>query len=188
MAATAPGRKVQTTAGVLAVTCWSAVDKAARYAAGDWSTGSTKRVKKEVATNVLVDDNLCIPPRAADHRVEHSARLEHDMLLVAMFPHMHLRGKSFRYEAEYPDGTTEILLDVPRYDFNWQHRYVLAEPKRLPAGTVLRCSAQYDNSAGNPNNPDPAKYVTWGEQSWDEMMIGFFEYYWADETEKGEEK
>src|SRR5207248_2886230 len=83
------------------------------------------------------------------------------------FPHMHLRGKSFRYEALYPDGKSEILLDVPRYDFNWQHRYVLAEPKRLPAGTRVRCIAHYDNSADNPANPDPSATVRAGQQTTD---------------------
>jgi hypothetical protein len=140
-----------------------------------------KTVRKEVATNVLIDGDLSIPPHAADHVVEHSVRLEHDVLLLAMFPHMHLRGKSFRYEADYPDGTTEVLLDMPHYDFNWQHRYLLAEPKRLPAGTVLRCTAHYDNSAGNPNNPDPEATVHTGPQSTDEMFNGDYEIALADQ-------
>src|SRR5262249_13719458 len=101
------------------------------------------QVRKEVATNLLLDLDLCIPPHAANYRVEQSAKMPQDVLLLAMFPHMHSRGKSFRYQAEYPDGRTEILLDVPHYDFNWEHRYVLAEPKRLPAGTMLHCIAPY---------------------------------------------
>jgi peroxiredoxin len=140
-----------------------------------------RTVKKEVATNVLLDEHLEIPPYAANHRVEHTKRLESDILLLAMFPHMHLRGKSFRYEAEYPNGTTEVLLDVPRYDFTWQHRYVLAEPKRLPTGTVLHCIAHYDNSADNPNNPDPAATVRTGPQSTDEMFNGAYELVLADQ-------
>ncbi len=87
---------------------------------------------------------------------------------------MHLRGKSFRFEAEYPDGKKEILLDVPRYDFNWQLRYELAEPKRMPKGTKLLCTAHYDNSETNLANPDPKDKVRWGDQTWEEMMIGFF--------------
>jgi hypothetical protein len=71
---------------------------------------------------------------------------------------------------------------VPRYDFNWQTNYYLAEPLPVPKGSTIEFVVHYDNSAGNPNNPNPAKYVTWGEQSWDEMMIGFFEYYWQDEA------
>jgi hypothetical protein len=87
---------------------------------------------------------------------------------------MHLRGSAFRYEATYPDGTREILLDVPKYDFNWQIRYLLAEPKRMPKGTVMHCTAYFDNSADNLANPDPAETVRWGDQTWEEMMIGWF--------------
>ena len=103
-------------------------------------------VRKEVATKLLQDLKMAIPPQTADHRIEQTWTADRDYLLLSMFPHMHLRGASFRYTAEYLDGTSEILLDVPRYDFNWQHRYELAEPKRLPAGTIIRCSAVYDNS------------------------------------------
>jgi hypothetical protein len=73
---------------------------------------------------------------------------------------MHLRGKSFRFEATYPDGRREVLLDVPHYEFDWQNAYILAEPKPMPEGTIMRCVAQFDNSAGNPNNPDPTRTVT----------------------------
>jgi hypothetical protein len=77
--------------------------------------------------------------------------------------------------ANYPDGSTEILLDVPRYDFNWQNHFILAEPKILPKGTKIECTAWFDNSAGNLNNPDPAQDVRWGDQTWEEMMIGYFD-------------
>jgi hypothetical protein len=140
-----------------------------------------KKVKKEVATNLLLDENLSIPPHVAEHRVEHTQRFSDDVLLLAMFPHMHVRGKSFRFEAEYPDGTREILLDVPRWDFAWQNRYVLAEPKRLPAGTVMHGIAVYDNSESNPANPDPNVTVHTGSQSWEEMFNGYFEVVLADE-------
>jgi peroxiredoxin len=137
-------------------------------------------VRHEVVTRLLYDPDLRIPPHAADHRVEQSWRAPADMLLLAMFPHMHLRGKSFRYEAHYPDGTRETLLSVPRYDFNWQHRYELAAPKRIPAGTTLRCIAHYDNSAANPANPDPNAMVRTGKQSSDEMFNGYFDLALAD--------
>ena len=139
------------------------------------------RVRQEAATKVLRDDDLAIPPHARDHRVEHSHRFEEAALLLAFFPHMHLRGKSFRYEAAYPDGTSEVLLDVPHYDFNWQHRYQLAQPKRVPAGTLLRCVAHYDNSADNPVNPDPNATVRTGLQSTQEMFNGYFEWALADQ-------
>jgi hypothetical protein len=142
---------------------------------------SPSRVQREVATHLLYDPDLRIPPGAPDHRVEKSWRAPADLLLLAMFPHMHLRGKSFRYEADYPDGRTETLLFVPRYDFNWQHRYVLATPKRIPAGTTLRCVARYDNSAANPANPDPRATVRTGKQSADEMFNGYFDVALADQ-------
>ena len=91
-----------------------------------------------------------------------------------LFPHMHLRGKSFRFEVVSPEGEREILLDVPRYDFNWQLRYDLAEPKPIKKGAEIVCTAHFDNSKENPANPDPSKVVGWGPQTWDEMMIGFF--------------
>jgi hypothetical protein len=140
------------------------------------------RVRREAVTRLLYDPDLKIPPHAADHRVEQSWRtpLDSDLLLLAMFPHMHLRGKSFRYEACYPDGTSETLLSVPRYDFNWQHRYELATPRRIPAGTTLRCIAHYDNSAANPANPNPAATVRTGKQSSDEMFNGYFDLALAE--------
>ena len=100
--------------------------------------------------------------------------MREDLRLVTLTPHMHLRGQSFRYQAEYPDGRVEILLDVPRFDFDWQLRYELAEPKFLPRGTKLTCVAHFDNSSKNLANPDPSKPVRWGDQTWDEMMIGYY--------------
>ena len=91
-------------------------------------------------------------------------------------PHMHLRGKDFRFTAYYPDGSSEILLNVPSYDFNWQHRYRFAKPFLVPKGTKIECVAHFDNSAGNPANPDPTRSVRWGDQTWEEMMIGFINY------------
>jgi hypothetical protein len=88
---------------------------------------------------------------------------------------MHFRGKDFEYRAVYPSGEKEVLLRVPKYDFNWQLWYVLDKPKVLPAGTVIECTAHFDNSPNNPANPDPTKTVKFGEQTWDEMMIGFFD-------------
>lgn len=140
-----------------------------------------KRVKQELRTVMAVDTQFQIPPGAADYRVEAEYRFDQDMRLYSMLPHMHLRGKSFRYDAIYPDGRRETLLDVPRYDFNWQYSYMLAEPKRMPEGTVVRCTATFDNSADNPANPDPAATVGWGERTADEMMLGRMEVTRDDE-------
>lgn len=128
-----------------------------------------------------MDESLRVPPGASNYRVERAVRLSDDLLLVSMFPHMHLRGKSFRYEAHYPDGRDEVLLSVPRYDFDWQNRYDLARPKRLPAGTVVRCVAEYDNSPANPRNPDATATVVAGPRSTDEMFNGYFDVALADQ-------
>ncbi|MFI4874949.1 MAG: hypothetical protein ACIALR_06415, partial [Blastopirellula sp. JB062] len=94
--------------------------------------------------------------------------------LLAMMPHMHLRGKSFRYELKGKDEN-QILLDVPAYDFNWQTAYRLKDPLPLAAGSVIHCVAQFDNSKWNIANPDPTETVRWGDQTWEEMMIGYFD-------------
>jgi peroxiredoxin len=140
-----------------------------------------KSVRKEVRSNFAADFQLHIPPGAANHPVEADYRFGQDTLLYSLFPHMHLRGKSFRYEAIYPDKTREILLDVPRYSFDWQNSYVFAEPKRMPEGTILHCTAAFDNSAANLSNPDPKATVGFGDQTWEEMMIGFFDLALVDQ-------
>ncbi len=104
-----------------------------------------------------------------------------DRFIYALVPHMHLRGKAFRFTAVYPDNRKEILLDVPRYDFNWQNIYRLAEPKLLPDGTRLQCEAVFDNSENNLLNPDPTSSVHWGDQTWDEMMVGSYDYSPAEQ-------
>jgi peroxiredoxin len=118
-----------------------------------------------------------IPAGADNYKIESEYVFEQDSHLLHFMPHMHLRGKDFRYEAIYPDGKKEILLSVPRYDFGWQSVYRLAEPVACPKGTKLHCVAHFDNSAKNPNNPDPTKVVYWGDQTWEEMMIGWIDYY-----------
>jgi hypothetical protein len=95
--------------------------------------------------------------------------------LMGIRPHMHLRGKSFEVRAVYPGGETEILLSVPKFNFDYQPYYYLETPKLLPRGTRIECLAVYDNSASNPRNPDPSATVTWGPQTWDEMMIGWLD-------------
>ena len=94
--------------------------------------------------------------------------------LTSFNPHSHVRGKAYRYELQYPDGKTETVLNVPRYNFDWQIEYHLAKPIDVPAGTLLKVTAWFDNSAANPANPDPTKEVRFGEQTYNEMMIGYF--------------
>jgi hypothetical protein len=87
-----------------------------------------------------------------------------------------VRGKAMEYRVTYPDGKTETLLNVPKYDFNWQLSYLLKEPKKLPKGTQFEIIAHYDNSANNPHNPDPTKEVRWGDQTWEEMLAAFIDF------------
>lgn len=132
------------------------------------------QVRRIVSGEAIMNRDFVIPAEKDNHQVVAERTLKRDLHVTSMTPHMHVRGKSFRYEAFYPDGTHEILLDVPDYDFNWQLTYQLQETKLLPKGTRIVCTAHFDNSSDNPNNPDPNKSIEWGQQSWEEMMIGFF--------------
>ena len=140
-----------------------------------------KTVKKSVGTREITNHDFRIPPGAENHKVTASRRFREDSLLLTLFPHMHLRGKSFRYTANYPDGTSEVLLDIPQFDFNWQNGYMFPEPKLIPKGTRIECVAHYDNSEKNFANPDPTKTIRWGDQTWDEMMIGYYDMALADQ-------
>jgi peroxiredoxin len=134
-----------------------------------------KTIRNEVRNEIVGNIGLRIPPGEADYRLQAKKKFRHDTLLLNLAPHMHVRGKAFRFELELADGTREVLLDVPRYDFNWQLRYDLVEPRLIPAGSRLHCYAAWDNSADNPANPDPTKLVTFGEQTWEEMMFGVYQ-------------
>ena len=116
-----------------------------------------------------------IPPGVPDTEVDSRMTLQQDATLVNFLPHMHFRGKSFEYRATYPNGEKEVLLSVPLYEFDWQLTYDLAREKKLPKGTIIECEAHFDNSPNNRFNPDPTKEVHYGEQTWEEMMIGFFD-------------
>ena len=146
-----------------------------------------KEVKQQVESGWAVNFGIAIPPGMANYKSYSMHRFTEDRLLLFMTPHMHMRGKSFRYEAWYPNGRKEVLLDVPKWDFNWQIDYVLAEPKLMPKGTQLRCFATYDNSTSNPANPNPNKWVFFGEQTWDEMMIGWFTAVTLPQSEQAHE-
>ncbi|HEY4308753.1 MAG TPA: redoxin domain-containing protein [Pirellulales bacterium] len=134
-----------------------------------------KDVTHQMSTTNVSYHQLQIPAGEPNYTVEADKTFTRDTLVMSLFPHMHIRGKSFRYEVTYPDGKHEVLLDVPRYDFNWQNSFILSEPKMIPKGTQLLCTASYDNSSENPFNPDPTKTIAWGPQTWDEMMIGWYD-------------
>ena len=127
---------------------------------------------------ILPINTISIPARAREYQREASftPSATRDVMLYELSPHMHYRGKWFRYDAAYPDGTSETLLNVPQYDFNWQSGYRLTEPKRLPAGTVIRVRGAFDNSPQNPFNPNPNVVVRGGDQTDDEMFIGYLNY------------
>ncbi len=135
------------------------------------------KVKYEVRTASATNQRLNIPPGEDNYRSEAtSGSVNFDVKLLTMMPHMHLRGKSFMYEAVYPDGKREKLLDVPAYDFNWQTGYRLKQPLTLPAGTKIHTVAHFDNSEENLANPDPEATVKWGPQTWHEMHFGYFDF------------
>jgi hypothetical protein len=121
-------------------------------------------------TMALINASLSIPAGANNHLVENTMTFNRDIMIYSFVPHTHVRGKGWHYEVTYPDGRKEVILSVPNYDFNWQHEYVFEKPLHLPAGTKLNAKAWYDNSPANKSNPDPTKTVTWGDQTWEEMM------------------
>ncbi len=122
----------------------------------------------------VIQPRFVIPAGAPAHEVRGTRVLAEDTVITSFTPHMHVRGKSMTYVATFPDGTKETLLSVPKYDFNWQISYQLARPRLFPKGTAIEVIATYDNSAANKFNPDPTKDVRWGDQTWEEMMIGFW--------------
>jgi len=121
-----------------------------------------------------------IPAGADNYEIVSEFTFRKDGKVVHFMPHMHLRGKDFRFEAHYPDGKKEVLLSVPRFEFGWQSVYRFAEPLAMPKGTKIHCVAHFDNSAKNPNNPDAGKDVFWGDQTWEEMMVGWMDFLYDE--------
>jgi hypothetical protein len=130
--------------------------------------------KKRVQTLSATNGTFKIPPGDPNYRVDASFEIRKPLTLASIHPHMHARGKDFEYRVVFPNGDTRTILRVPQYNWHWQLWYNLAEPIDLPVGARIECTAHFDNSKNNPENPDPTKTVIWGQQSWDEMMVGFF--------------
>jgi hypothetical protein len=130
----------------------------------------------EMRMSSLVNGKLDIPAGAPDYSIAAEMTTTADVTLRQMLPHTHLRGKSWEYTVTYPDGRSEVILSVPKYDFNWQTDYVFAAPLKLPKGSKIRAVARYDNSPANKSNPDPRVNVKWGDQTWEEMMFTSFVY------------
>lgn len=124
---------------------------------------------------------IMIPANDPNFKIEASWTIKKPARILSLMPHMHLRGKDFRYDVITPEGERETLLSVPRYDFNWQSAFAFREPLQIRQGTRIHCVAHFDNSKSNPNNPDPTKRVGWGDQTWQEMMIGWIDYAYENE-------
>jgi len=132
--------------------------------------------KNEMRTALITNAGFAIPAGAANHQIEAEATFNDNVKVWYMHPHMHFRGKDMTYTAIYPDGRQEVVLRVPKYDFGWQTDYALAQPLSLPKGSKLHVTAHFDNSTANRANPDPTAVVRWGDQTWEEMMIGYITY------------
>ena len=135
------------------------------------------RPQREIRNSAFINVFLKIPPGAANQEVDSAIEFQQDAHVTALFPHTHLRGKSWEYRLVYPDGRSEVVLSVPKYDFNWQTYYVFSKPLAVPKGSRLEAAARYDNSADNPWNPDPKVEVHWGEQTWQEMQYSGISYF-----------
>jgi hypothetical protein len=135
-----------------------------------------EKPKNEMQTMPIMNGRFVIPAGDANYKVESTFTFKDDGYIHSLMPHMHLRGKDFKYTVTYPDGKSEVILSVPKYDFGWQTYYVLKTPVRAVKGTRVDCLAHFDNSTGNKFNPDATKEVRWGDQTWEEMMIGWMSY------------
>ena len=139
-----------------------------------------EKPKELMRTATVVNANFEIPPFDDNYRVESSMTIPQDATIYSYTPHMHYRGKAMDFYLTTPGGEEELACSIPKYDFNWQLDYFLEEPLSVPAGTEVRVVAHFDNSKNNPFNPDPSKTVRWGEQTWEEMMMGGLYLSWAD--------
>jgi hypothetical protein len=129
-----------------------------------------------VRTSAFMNPLLTLPAGVADQTVPSAIQFKEDVHITALFPHTHLRGKSWEYRLVYPDGRAQVVLPVPTYDFNWQTYYIFEKPLAAPKGSRLEAVAHYDNSANNKNNPDPSIAVRWGQQTWQEMQYTGINY------------
>ena len=132
--------------------------------------------QQEIRNSAFINAMFVIPAGSGDQTVESAIQFTEDVHISALFPHTHLRGKSWEYRLVYPDGRSEVVLAVPKYDFNWQTYYVFTKPLAVPSGSRLEATAHYDNSTANKWNPDPTVAVRWGPQTWEEMQYSGITY------------
>jgi hypothetical protein len=133
--------------------------------------------EREIHNSAIMNPMMKVGAGVADQAIDTAVDFTEDAHITAIFPHTHLRGKSWQYRLIYPDGHSEVVLSVPHYDFNWQTYYIYSKPLAVPKGSRLECTAHYDNSVNNPSNPDPKVDVRWGEQTWQEMQYTGITYY-----------
>ena len=143
-----------------------------------------KPPKHSMHMDIVYDASLATPANTKSYAQTLDKVFDRDVMLYSLLPHAHLRGRPAKFTAHYPDGRKEILLSVPKYDFNWQPLYVLNPPKLMPAGTRIVMDITWDNSTQNPANPDPNKVVHWGDQTWEEMNVGWFRFRDADDDDR----
>ena len=143
-----------------------------------------KPPKHSMQMELIYNASLAIPANTKSHSESLDKVFDRDIMLYSLLPHAHLRGRAAKFTAHYPDGREEILLSVPKYDFNWQPLYVLNPSKLMPAGTRVVMDMTWDNSAQNPANPDPSMVVRWGDQTWEEMNVGWFRFRNADDEDR----
>ena len=137
---------------------------------------AAEQPEEEILASQFINGSLVIPAGAKDVAVSAAITATQPVRIWGLLPHTHLRGTRWQYKLEKPDGTSEVILDVPRYDFNWQTYYLFDKPLEVPAGGKITSMAWYDNSTSNKHNPDPTKDVKWGDQKWEEMQYTGFLY------------
>ena len=138
--------------------------------------------KQSIVNHGIANTKIKIPPGEPNQKITSSIPAFKDAVVLSLYPHMHVRGKDFTYYLVHADGKKETILSIPQYDFNWQNTYRFKEPLFVPMGSKIQCVAHFDNSLDNPANPDATKEVRWGDQTWDEMMIGYVDFYWVEKS------
>jgi hypothetical protein len=172
-----PGQAKQMKAGsdIIFQMHYTASGKAAKDKTRIGIVFASEAPKERIITIGALNNNFVIPAGDPNYKAEGTFVAANQMTVLSFFPHLHLRGKGFQYDLISPEGKSETLLKLPTWDLNWQLNYVLDKPLTIQPGTKIKATAWWDNSPNNKANPDPTKDVRWGEQSWEEMLIGFIE-------------
>ena len=141
-----------------------------------------KHPLQQLHQTAISNNQFVLPAGATNYQVEAEGTFTEDVTVWSVHGHMHLRGKDIQYDVTYPDGRTETVFRIPKWDFAWQQEFWLDKPLHLPKGSKIHVTAHFDNSASNIFNPDPRRSITWGDQVWEEMMGGFVQYTVVNEA------